>query len=109
MRFILEVKCAVDFMGNGQAVGVFSGYLARLFHPSVWGVTLPPAQNCAKTKNQLAHDSEARELPPQRVDYLRLLDAIGDSPLFIYLAGAGVTLKASIRIFQSSPSRITDQ
>jgi hypothetical protein len=53
--------------------------------------------------------SKPRALPPKSVDYQRLLDAIGDSPLFIYLAGAGLTLKASIRIFQSSPSRITDQ
>jgi hypothetical protein len=59
MRFIPEVKCAVDFMGNGQAVRVFSGCLARLFHPAMEGGHLAPAQNCAKTKNQLAHDSEA--------------------------------------------------
>ena len=49
--------------------------------------------------------SESRVLICHRTDQ----DAIGDSPLLIYLAGAGVTLKASIRIFQSSPSRITDQ
>jgi hypothetical protein len=37
------------------------------------GGHLAPAQNRAKTKNQLAHDSEARALPLQSVDDLRLL------------------------------------
>jgi hypothetical protein len=46
------------------------------------GGHLAPAQNCAKTKNQLAHDSEARALPLQSVDYLRLLA----SQLGAYLA-----------------------
>ena len=53
MRFILEVQCAVDFMGNGQAVGVFSGYLARLFHPAS-GVSLcPPRRIARKLKTSL--------------------------------------------------------
>src|ERR1700682_5885246 len=34
--------------------------LARLFHPAMEGGHLAPAQNRAKTKNQLAHDSEAK-------------------------------------------------
>jgi hypothetical protein len=37
--------------------------LARLFHPAMEGGHLAPAQDGAKTKNQLAHDSEARTLP----------------------------------------------
>ena len=47
--------------------------LARLLHPAMEGGHLAPAQNRAKTKNELAHESEARELPLQSVDDLRLL------------------------------------
>jgi hypothetical protein len=47
--------------------------LARLFHPAMEGGDLAPAQDRAKTKNQLAHDSGARALPLQSVDDLRLL------------------------------------
>jgi hypothetical protein len=47
--------------------------LARLFHPAMEGGRLAPAQDRAKTENQLAHDSEARALPLQDVDDLRLL------------------------------------
>jgi hypothetical protein len=37
------------------------------------------------------------------------LDQAADLFRRYFAAGAGVMLKASIRIFQSSPSRITDQ
>jgi len=37
------------------------------------GGHLAPAQDRAKTKSQLAHDSEARALPLQRIDDRRLL------------------------------------
>jgi hypothetical protein len=47
--------------------------LASIFHPAMKGSHLAPAQNRAKTENQLAHDSEARALPLQRFDDLRLL------------------------------------
>src|SRR5271170_3107850 len=47
--------------------------LARLFHPAMEGGHLAPTQNRAKTENQLAHDSEARALPLQSIDDLRLL------------------------------------
>src|ERR1700722_17949323 len=46
--------------------------LARLFHPAMEGGHRAPAQDRAKTKNQLAHDSEARALPLQRIEDLRL-------------------------------------
>jgi hypothetical protein len=36
-------------------------------------VTLPPRRIARKTKNQLAHDSEARAFPLQSIDDLRLL------------------------------------
>jgi hypothetical protein len=56
------------------------------------GGHLAPAQNCAKTKNQLAHDSEARALPLQSVDYLRLLA----SQLGTYLAQPVLTVRYSV-------------
>src|SRR5271169_4570798 len=40
--------------------------LARLFHPAMEGGHLAPAQDRAKTKNQLAHDSKGRA---RRVPY----------------------------------------
>src|ERR1700724_1645348 len=46
--------------------------LARLLHPAVQGRHLASAQDRAKTKNQLAHDSEARALPLESVNDLRL-------------------------------------
>src|ERR1700732_2049530 len=46
--------------------------LPRLFHPTTEGGHLASAQDRAKTKNQLAHDSEARALPLESVNDLRL-------------------------------------
>jgi len=46
--------------------------LARRLHPAVKGGHLASAQDRAKTKNQPAHDSEARALPLESVDDLRL-------------------------------------
>jgi hypothetical protein len=41
-------------------------------------------------------------------DFLRLR-SLPEARYLIYFAGAGVAFQVSIRIFQSSPSRITDQ
>jgi hypothetical protein len=57
----------------GQAIQLDHTCLARLFHPAIEGGYLAPAHDRAKTKNQLAHDSEARALSLQSIDDLRLM------------------------------------